>query len=379
MFYKHFKKIALALSAFFWASCTSENATQPLYGVVCPPEGCADYEISSSSGAAPISSSSEDARSSSESDVPSSSSFAESSSSSITGSSSSIKEAMSSSSFAAVYGPMSSSSPPGNRANDKVYQMAKDPSISCELYQIFASTGKCLDDEDRREWNEMRKKMLEENQTRTLAELDALEDENNIRIEYEEPLYGVQVPSCTHREIINYQYLNCSNNERHNVGSVYSDNNDVDALFIDNSENKLYTKEEFQAKYPEKFISSSSKEPESSSSVTPPSPLCKKTDFTSTGEMQEIFETQKTSLIDSVKTAKGNKLSEKQSNCIDDLNERTRYYSDRYASTTVLAKKQICDGDTIVNPRYQEKLDTHKAYFQDKINKCLETDAESPQ
>lgn len=355
MFYKHFKKFALALSAFFWASCTSENATQPLYGVVCPPEGCADSEISSSSGAAPISSSSKDARSSSESDVPSSSSFA------------------------AVYGPMSSSSPPGNRANDKVYQMAKDPSISCELYQIFASTGKCLDDEDRREWNEMRKKMLEENQTRTLAELDALEDENNIRIEYEEPLYGVQVPSCTHREIINYQYLNCSNNERHNVGSVYSDSNDVDALFIDNTENKLYTKEEFQAKYPEKFISSSSKEPESSSSVTPPSPLCQKTDFTSTGEMQEIFETQKTSLIDSVKTAKGNTLSEKQSNCIDDLNERTRYYSDRYASTTVLAKKQICDGDTIVNPRYQEKLDIHKNYIQKKFDQCLGMDAENPQ
>jgi len=355
MFYKHFKKFALALSAFFWASCTSENATQPLYGVVCPPEGCADSEISSSSGAAPISSSSEDARSSSESDVPSSSSFA------------------------AVYGPMSSSSPPGNRANDKVYQMAKDPSISCELYQIFASTGKCLDDEDRREWNEMRKKMLEENKTLTLAELDSLEDENDLRIEYDEPLYGVRVPSCTHREIINYQYLNCSNNERHNVGSVYSDSNDVDALFIDNTENKLYTKEEFQAKYPEKFISSSSKEPESSSSVTPPSPLCQKTDFTSTGEMQEIFETQKTSLIDSVKTAKGNTLSEKQSNCIDDLNERTRYYSDRYASTTVLAKKQICDGDTIVNPRYQEKLDIHKNYIQKKFDQCLGMDAENPQ
>jgi len=375
MFYKHFKKFALALSAFFWASCTSENATQPLYGVVCPPEGCADSEISSSSGAAPISSSSEEARSSSESDVPSSSSFAESSSSSITGSSSSVKETPSSSSNRTT----SSSSLPGNRANDKVYQMAKDPSISCELYQIFASTGKCLDDEDRREWNEMRKKMLEENKTLTLAELDSLEDENDLRIEYDEPLYGVRVPSCTHREIINYQYLNCSNNERHNVGSVYSDSNDVDALFIDNTENKLYTKEEFQAKYPEKFISSSSKEPESSSSVTPPSPLCQKTDFTSTGEMQEIFETQKTSLIDSVKTAKGNTLSEKQSNCIDDLNERTRYYSNRYASTTVLAKKQICDGDTIVNPRYQEKLDIHKNYIQKNFDQCLGMDAENPQ
>ena len=32
MFYSHWKKLALALTAFFWSSCTSENATQPSYG-----------------------------------------------------------------------------------------------------------------------------------------------------------------------------------------------------------------------------------------------------------------------------------------------------------------------------------------------------------
>ncbi len=360
MFYKHWKKLALSLTTFFWTSCTSENATQPLYGVYCPPEGCADSEISSSSEAAPISSSSNESIAAS--------------SSSIVESSSSVKETPSSSSIRTT----SSSSLPGNRANDKVYQMAKDPSISCELYQIFASTGKCLDDEDRREWNEMRKKMLEENQTRTLAELDSLEDENDLRIEYDEPLYGVRAYSCTHHEIITHQYFNCSNNEQYNVGSVYRDSNDVDALFIDDTENKLYTKKEFQAKYPEKYISSSSKEPESSNSVPPPSPLCQKTDFTSTEEMQKVFDKQITNLIDSVKTAKGDSLSKEQSNCISNADYRTRNYSDRYASTAVLAKKQICDGDTIVNPRYQEKLDIQKNYVQKSIDRCFGAKSNEP-
>ena len=51
MSYIHWKKFALALTAFFWASCTSDSPTvvQPAYGVVCPPEGCGTPEITSSS------------------------------------------------------------------------------------------------------------------------------------------------------------------------------------------------------------------------------------------------------------------------------------------------------------------------------------------
>ena len=79
---KHWKKIILSATAFFWAACNYEDSAKPLYGVYCPPEGCGDPELSSSSETAVPSSSSEEASSSSESNAPSSSSIEESSSSS---------------------------------------------------------------------------------------------------------------------------------------------------------------------------------------------------------------------------------------------------------------------------------------------------------
>ena len=87
---KHWKKIILSITAFFWASCTSESTTQPLYGVVCPPEGCDNHGIESSSSEAVASSSSE-------ANAPSSSSIGESSSSENAPSSSSETVASSSS------------------------------------------------------------------------------------------------------------------------------------------------------------------------------------------------------------------------------------------------------------------------------------------
>ena len=47
MFYKHWKKIALSLTAFFWASCSETTEDTPLYG--CPPDGCYDEPESSDS------------------------------------------------------------------------------------------------------------------------------------------------------------------------------------------------------------------------------------------------------------------------------------------------------------------------------------------
>jgi len=75
MFYKHWKKLSLALTAFFWASCNNNTTvTQPpLYG--CPPGGC--EQPNSSSEATPESS----AAAPSSSETVSSSSQAESSSS----------------------------------------------------------------------------------------------------------------------------------------------------------------------------------------------------------------------------------------------------------------------------------------------------------
>lgn len=34
MFYKHWKKIFIALTGFFWSSCSYEDSAQPLYGVI---------------------------------------------------------------------------------------------------------------------------------------------------------------------------------------------------------------------------------------------------------------------------------------------------------------------------------------------------------
>lgn len=47
MFYKHWEKIALTLTAFFWASCSETTEDTPLYG--CPPDGCYDEPESSDS------------------------------------------------------------------------------------------------------------------------------------------------------------------------------------------------------------------------------------------------------------------------------------------------------------------------------------------
>ena len=105
MFYKHWKKIALTLTALFWASCSETHEEAVLYG--CPPDGCYDEPESSdsnndesSSSEKTISSSSETASSSSETSKPESSETAntESSSSETIETESSSSETMSSSS-----------------------------------------------------------------------------------------------------------------------------------------------------------------------------------------------------------------------------------------------------------------------------------------
>lgn len=326
MFYRHWKKIVLALTAFFWVSCTSEDDALPLYGVAPVPE--------SSSDVAAISSSSE---------TPNSSGIAESSSSKIVAESSSSTVAEQSSS---------------SLGSDQ-YQMASDPGITCTRSNVPGSND-CLDAEDRRSWTETRKKMLEENQTRTLAELDSLEDDLIVGFDYGAPEYGV--PDCTHRDL-GYAVYKCTNNETYSASSFYSD-----------EIRTLYTEEEYKAKYPEKFQSSSSAEPESSS-ATPPSPLCQKTDFATTGEFRELFETDKATLLDSVKAEKGETLSPSDSSCLSYIKELggeiiLKKNKDSH-SVNVLAKKQICDGDTTVNPHYQKQIEKIENFLKREIDDCL--------
>jgi len=42
---KHWKKFALSLTAFFWASCHYEDTAQPLYGENCPSGSCIEPKI----------------------------------------------------------------------------------------------------------------------------------------------------------------------------------------------------------------------------------------------------------------------------------------------------------------------------------------------
>ena len=67
MLYRHWKKFALALTGFFWASCDTVTADEPLYG--CPSDGCdqgpIDDSSSSTDGAATSSSEQEQISSSS--------------------------------------------------------------------------------------------------------------------------------------------------------------------------------------------------------------------------------------------------------------------------------------------------------------------------
>ena len=327
MFYRHWKKIALALTTLFWVSCSYEDDAQPLYGVAPSQE--------SSSDATTISSSSEASGSNGIAESSSSGNVAESSSSTVA--------EQSSSSLA-----------------DNQFRLASDPSVICTQSMISGS-GNCLDGEDIHHWTETRKKMLEENQTRTLTELDSLEDDLYVRFDYGAPEYGVQ-DNCTHRDL-GYAVYKCSNNETYSASSFYSD-----------EERTLYTEEEFKAKYPEKFQSSSSAEPESSS-ATPPSPLCQKTDFATTNELVELFEKDKAALLDSVKAEKGETLSQRDSSCLAHKQELEGEIflmkgNDSY-SVNVLAKKQICDGDTTDNPHYLKEIDKIQNFLKREIRDCI--------
>ena len=327
---KHWKRLLLTTTALFWASCTSENEnTFPTIGQDM--SSAVEPGISSDSN---IESSNENAAesSSSEAKAPSSSSAAESSSSSL---------------------------------NPNVYRLASNPSVTCT--SSYINGGKCLDDDDAKSNKEAiqrkideYKKTVEENQTLTLEQLDSLEAKINANLkewlDADYKAYRTPKSHCTHVDLGTLVY-NCSNNESYEASTLATD--------YDN--HILYTKEEHRAKFPEKYQSSSSSEPGSSNSATPPSPLCQKSDFTTEADFNKAWENDKKELLDIAKKELGTNLAEKDSICLDRV-ENT-YIS---PSTDVIAKKQTCDGETIVNPRYQQELDTLKASLKKLIDKCIE-------
>ena len=327
---KHWKRLLLTTTALFWASCTSENDSalptiaQDMSSAVDPGASSDSNIESSSENAAESSSSDAVASSSSEAKVPSSSSL-----------------------------------------NLNAYRLASDPSVTC--IQNFINGGKCLDEEDAKSNKEAiqrkideYKKAVEENQSLTLEQLDSLEAKINANLkewlDADNKAYRTPKTHCTHVDLGTLVYK-CSNNESYEASTLATDN-----------ENRiLYTKEEHRAKFPEKYQSSSSTEPKSSGSTTPPSPLCQKHDFTTEADFNKAWEDDKKELLDIAKKELGTNLAEKDSICLDRV-ENT-YIS---PSTDVIAKKQTCDGKTIVNPRYQQELDTLKASLKKLIDKCIE-------
>ena len=188
---------------------------------------------------------------------------------------------------------------------------------------------------------------LENNKTLSVEELNELED----KLEFESlgygTLYGVPAISTG----IKPSKYTCSNDSTYSASSVKA------------RDRILYSNKEYEETFP-----------------TPvPSPLCQKTDFMSNGATEVLgaskarfigdmivgYNTDKQALVDSAKTAGGEALSDAQKQCLDKDILIVSDYSGPIAS------KQICDGDTTVNPRYQAKLDSNRAYIQEQIDNCL--------
>lgn len=322
---KHWKKFLLTLTALFWASCSSDNdsnvsVTNSLDNGTTP-----DASIDTGfTGAAEVLYG-----------VPSDtiidtiyvedSIYTESSSGTVQSSSSEV--AQSSSSKITGYG---------------TYKLARDTSITCEVSEtqtFIMGSGRQSPDEIMDN--------LENNETLSVEELNELED----KLEFESLGYGTLygVPSVSTG--IKPSKYSCSND------STYS------ASIVKGRDGILYTNKEYEEKFP-----------------TPvPSPLCQKTGFMSNGATEELgvnkerfvgdmivgYNTDRQALVDSAKAASGEALSEAQKQCLDrDITTISAY-------SGPIASKQICDGDTTANPRYQAKLDSNKAYIQKQINNCL--------
>lgn len=332
---KHWKKLLLTTTAFFWASCTSENeAVFPTIGQDEPP--AIHPEVSSdSNGESVVESSSsvneaETSSSETASEISSSETAPEISSSEAAASSSSVVESSSSSSLEKVQSSSSVELP-------TPYRLAYDTSVTCrvETQQIQVSLGSNP--------TELMDK-LKNNKTRTIEELDRMEEDLERAVENYGALYGVSFATMAKRS------FKCSD------GYTYEGESHVV------KDSVIYTYDDFYEKYPSER----------------PSPYCQKDDFVSNGtfflsgpdkqavgEIKDKYNDAKIVMIDSVKNAKGGGLSDSQNACLDSNVQIIPTGSE------FVATKQICDGDTIVNPRYQAKLDSNKAFINRQIDKCL--------
>ena len=330
---KHWKKFLLTLTALFWASCSSDNdsnvsVTNSLDNGTTP-----DASIDTGfTGAAEV-------LYGVPSDTIIDTIYVEDS----------------------IYTESSSGTVQSSSSNEgKIYKLASDPDVTCKLTASLP-TGSCIEYAQTTTTSSSEPSALDlmnqlkDNRTKTLEELEAIEDQLEDTPDFSEvALYGVAMPSCVRYNF--QQQFKCSNDNTYNT---YSDDSGPHIL----KGSTIYAKEALSSSSEKVARSSSSAEPVSSSSIKTPSPLCTKSIFIKAEELREQFESDKAAIIDSTKKTADTTATA----CLDNVqSNESNVLFDGF-----IAKEQTCDGDTIANPRYQAKLDSNKAYIQEQIDGCL--------
>ena len=366
---KHWKKFLLTSTALFWANCGGDSE-DPIYITSDPsgatnsdsivnPDNLDGIKTDTLYGIRPVYNADSGAVSSSDActdcNIPASSS-----------------NEISSSSY-----------------QEPILKLASDTTVSCKKTGPTSGRMGCLlyytDDKEPSEPSKLSKhdayelqELLKYNTTRTLEELNAIEDtlETTLVI-LDGPLYGTPeplTPSCVRPEMMfSYQ---CSNNQSYAVHDSVENSfitrdsiNHRGEYLHDNT--YIYTLEEYFKKYigdSDNNPESSSSEAESSSSAEPPTPLCTKDVFYINSQVGRAYNDNKKAIIDSVKATLSEDGVEAKKACLDSVSTKEATFIGSVAT------KQICDGDTIVNPRYQAKLDSNEAFVKKQVDECLGKD-----
>ncbi len=293
--------------------------------------------------------------------------------------------------------------PASSSSEGTQYKLASDPTVTCTegnlqpgdeclLYSTESESSTESDSstkQSRQENADNLQNLLINNKTRTLEELSAIEDSlEKISPFLEGPLYGV--PEIPRRACIRVEMqtpFECSNGQKyitHDKTEAYywlehrslrqNDYIQVNGL--------LYSLDE----YKENFVSSSSSAPESSSeavsssepesssevesssSAEPPSPLCTKDGFYIPDQVHNTYYVNRKSIIDSAKATLSEDELESKKSCLNSVRTKEIDF------IGIVATKQICDGDTIVNPRYQAKLDSNEALVKEQVDGCMKAE-----
>ena len=306
---KSLNKVFLSAATFFWASCGNDNSTSPEQ----PP---VNTEPSSQS-MTPLESSSSEA-------VPGQGEGGtQSSANEPVESSSSAEPALSSSSY-----------------SQYPYKLASDTTVSCNY--TYRPTNNCISyaSSGKKNGPDARslQRQLEYNKTRTLEELEAIEDSLELTPYIAEPVYGV--PSCVQYET--YSGYACTDNKERSSKRYYL-----------GDDNMVHLRE---------IESSSSAEPSSSSQAPAPSPLCQKAYFV---EGQSMRYNQLDEKLNNLQVP--DSVSPQIARCAHDkLIQIER--DEKFVGS--VAQIQICDGDTTDNKRYLDKLDSINVKMDKIVGDC---------